>query len=583
MARTCSRVYSVLNILVCLSFFIPTVLFADTAAKNWVIGAEKFVFTQKKSLSDADTSIASILPQLIMEQITDQIERIPVPQEQLDRTLYDLQQKRVALFLQLSKEVKTRDSLVLGNYTDRQLAVEIEKENIKIADIQKQIDDNLRQTAQEQKNAAPAIEKDRERKAGIEEGRIVDNETDNENRFTKMLKEFVPGMEKNEVAAEPLALYKDDFTQLFDAGKDVSEDGYRSRSFETAVVTAGINALLTGRITLYGNYISVMTELFVYPGARSIGVAADVGESTDLRMLAVSIAHQLMPKITNSMPVKLTFSVTPEIAAKNAVITIDDMVYKEIPEQLIMQSGVHSLLFRAEGYQSAGTSYAFKGSRAFHIDVEMIPDNPSKLFLRPKEPMPGTFYGNGVKTEAEDSDGTVIIKVNGQPVLGQFITDDGSAASFYIPQNMIGNGKTLTVNLKPFDRSKYIETRRRHMYASYSLFIVSLVPTFYTYGSYIADLAAYKKGYGDYETTKQWQTAVNISSGISIGCAAVVIFELIWYFHAANSVLPVYTKETDYSIKEKETGSLPEGQTSDGNEETSGGVNEKTEQEGGNR
>ena len=92
------------------------------------------------------------------------------------------------------------------------------------------------------------------------------------------------------------------------------------------------------------------------------------------------------------------------------------------------------------------------------------------------------------------------------------------------------------------------------MYTSYSIFIVSLIPSFYTYGNYHSIATAYNAEADiDFQTAKNWQMASNISMGVSIGCAGFFIYELIRYLNAANSVLPATaTKITPKELKQLE-------------------------------
>src|SRR5574344_529765 len=78
---------------------------------SWTIGAEKLRFTQQQAASDSDNGVAEVMPKLILEQLAQNLERMPSAKEQLDRTLYDLQKARIDLFLQLSKESQTRDAI----------------------------------------------------------------------------------------------------------------------------------------------------------------------------------------------------------------------------------------------------------------------------------------------------------------------------------------------------------------------------------------------------------------------------------------------------------------------------------------
>ena len=83
------------------------------------------------------------------------------------------------------------------------------------------------------------------------------------------------------------------------------------------------------------------------------------------------------------------------------------------------------------------------------------------------------------------------------------------------------------------------------MYASYSVFILSLIPTFYCYGNYQNYTNLYKNYQVDYETADRWQTATNVTRFISIGAGVFWGYELVRYLIAANSVLPQNARSGD--------------------------------------
>ncbi|WP_191013633.1 hypothetical protein [Treponema zioleckii] len=90
-------------------------------ADDWVLAAQKFTFKQPKSNPENLTKAAEVLPQLILEQISKGGLRTIPESETLNRKLYTLQTDRISLFLQLSKEFKTRDALVLSKKRPKDL------------------------------------------------------------------------------------------------------------------------------------------------------------------------------------------------------------------------------------------------------------------------------------------------------------------------------------------------------------------------------------------------------------------------------------------------------------------------------
>lgn len=522
---------------------------AAETEKKWVLAAEKFTLAQKNNAASFE-SINSTLPSLILEQLSENLKRAPRGREKLDRSLYELQKTRLDLFLQLSKEVKARDSILLNDYSPRKLKMKLKESEKKISEIQKKIDENLLAVKNENEKYAFQIEEDEERKKRIEEGLVVE-EKQEKNKFAELFREMAKNSSDGPVI-ENVSLYQNDFTKFFDAGEEKRSQGYSSYAFEKACVDAKINGLLTGTVTVYGSYVSCAVSLYQYPGGRLIGSAVDVGSVENLRLLAVAIALQITPRIADSMPVELEISVAPEAALKKLSVTIDGIVYRSISRPIIVQSGVHTVVFSSEGFDTVSATYGFSGSRKFNVDVEMKETKNGEVKVRLQKPYSGDIFGNGIfggSVSPENPFGTV--KVNNRNVLGHFVDSGGSTADFLIPAKLLKDGDFLSVNAKPFDRSDYIEKRRRWMYASYSALIVSLVPTFYVYGNSYAKSQAYNSNFDiSYNEAKSWQTASNVMIGVSATAGAFFVYELIRYLVAAENVLPKAAKPL--SKKEKQ-------------------------------
>lgn len=506
----------------------------------WTLAACEFECPQKNLRSPAASAAAVTLPQLLLGHLTEGLSRLPGAQEQLDRKVFQLRKDRVSLFLQLSKEVQTRDAVMLHDYSERVLASKIREADRKILEIQKKIDESLAEEEKEKEKFAPLLEREQERGRRILAGDSVEEDGGDGGRhkFASLLRS-IAGKDSGGPAPESVVLYKNDFSQLFAAGEEIQEQGYDGYSFGKAVTDAGIQGLITGKITVYGDYISASAQLYLYPGARAAGGATEVGSISDLNAVAENLARALTPKIAESVPVELTFDVRPEEAAANITITIDDFVYKSVPESLVLPGGVHSVTFGADGFSVVSTSYSFTGARKFHVEVTLEPESEGSMSVRLKKMFRGDLYGNGIFYGSVDEENRAVsMKVNSVPVLGRFISEDGSAADFLIPAGLQKDGAFLRVNAKPFDRSAYIEKRRRRMYTSYSILIVSLMPTFYACGTYAGKPAAYKSGYIDYDNANSWRTASIVTAGISIGCACLFVYNLVRYLAAANTVLP---------------------------------------------
>lgn len=524
--------------------FLSSGIFRGYAAdsSNWVVAAEEFSFTQKNIKDSSDLQAAKLIPQLLLEQLAQNMTRTPRAQEQLDRKLYELRKSRLDLFLKLSKEMQSRDALILKDYSQGILNSKLKESQKKIKAIEDQIHDNLNSAQALIKEYEPKLELEKNRKEQIERGEVV-NEKE-KGGVVDFFKEFIPG-KRETVTFEDVTLYQNDYTNLFSPGEDKKKDGYDSYLFEKACVDSKINGLITGKITKYSSYVSVSVTLLQFPGAKVIANAIEVGSIEELKTIAISLANQLTPKIADSMPVDLFFKVGPSEAVKNTIITVDDVVYRGVPEKLIVHSGVHTIQISSPGYTSLNTVYSFKGFRSFEISVELNQESPGQANLYLKNPIEGSIFTNGVfASKVSPVQRKSCISINNQNILGHFVGENGFASDFFIKSKYLTDEINLIVKANPFDRSSYIDKRRKIMYASYSGLIISLMPTFFVYGNYVAAANAYNSGSGaiSYEVASGWETANYITTGVSVACGAFFIYELVRYLMAANTVLPQEVK-----------------------------------------
>ena len=232
-----------------------------------------------------------------------------------------------------------------------------------------------------------------------------------------------------------------------------------------------------------------------------------------------------------------------EEAAAKARLTVDGLVYLKVPQSLQVDASVHSLSVEAKGFETASFTYKFEGNEQYRIRISMTPAQNGVLNLRLKKPRDGIFYAKGLEASSVDATNQAAkVTVNGKSVLGIFKTgkeDDATSAFFYIPENRAQDGLNLKVNAKPFNREQNIDKRRRWMYTAYTALICSMPFTFYVMGNSSAAAKAYNTDKRiSYDEAKKWQTVSNVTAGISIGCGAWFVFELVRYLIAANQVLP---------------------------------------------
>lgn len=524
--------------------FSSSVVFSQSnSMKDWTLAAEQFSFTQRTSSLGINDSISKTIPSLILEKIAENLTRMPRALEQLDRINYDLQKERISLFLQLSSEVQKRDSLVLGDYSERALKNKIREEEKKIQEIQKKIDENLKSFDEEKKKREKQIAIDEKRAERLEKGEIIDDEEKDDNFLKSFIRNFRQDDDLNESPLEKIALYQNNPTSLFSVSDEIKKSGYDSYEFSKACTNANIRGLLTGRITVYGSYLSVSISIYQYPGGRIIGNATDVGSTSELEELALRLSTLITPRISDSMPVELEFSISPEEAKDNLIITLDDIVYSSVPETLTISSGVHFIQFASKGFDTEATNFNFSGNRRFKVSVEMKEKSTGTLRLAFTKPVEGDLFANGeFRSKLDEENRFSSIYIGNRNVLGHFVSKDGLPSEFIIQQSLLEKDSVLQVRPAVFDKNKYIDNRRIWMYRAYSSLVISLMPTFYVLGNYNNGSTGFSFLSGEDErnflTTARYAT-----SAISIGCGVWFGVELVRYLIAANSTLPVEAKK----------------------------------------
>lgn len=503
--------------------------------KKWVIAAQKFTYSRGQKEDSVTKATSETIPAGILENLSKSLERNIYPDEQLNRKRYQLRSARQSLYLQLTSEYKKRDSYVLYNYTDKKMKSVILEENKKIADIEDKIKENLEQLREAEEEAENNMEL-----AILENSESVyknDTEMEKVKTFFKRIFDKDDGV----ITHENIKFYRDDINALFTPSENALKAGYLTYLFEKEVYSSGINTLLTGVITNYDDYLSVSVDVYLYPGFQKIGSVMEIASIDDMDLLTSSIANQIIPLLTNSMPVELTVAIGPKEAKDQCELYIDDVLQDKDSYKLILQSGVHTIQCASKDYKTAETSYYFEGNKKYNIEINLVEIKEGYIQIELKKPITGDVFVNG-QLATKVTDTKTQIKINGNEILGEFIAEDGKTAFFYIPKELYFDGSLVKINPKPFDRDKYIDTRRKWMYGSYSLLMVSLIPFFYTYGNLINDARLFENKQISYEEAYRMQNAYNICSYITIGCGIFWGIELIRYFIAANSVLPQKAK-----------------------------------------
>jgi len=513
-----------------------TALFADDQSlqeKSWILAANKF--SVEGAASKAAQSAANVLPKLILEHISVDMERSIMADEKAARKNDELLTERLDLFLQLSKEIKSRDALVLNNYNNVAFELALNDAQKKIKNIQDKIDANLK------------------KQEGIYHP---------EKSKKKILRELKPDLMET---TEKIALYKNDSEALFEASEEAQKQGVFSRKYEKEAASAKINAVVSGKITFFGDYACANVDLVVFPGAKKVASAMEVGSLSQISLIAENIAFELLPQIANGLPVELEFRVNPKEALANAVLTIDNIVYDPMPEKAVVSSGFHSISFEADNFARETFVYNFSGKRRFFIEVNFKEKSEGSVKLVLSKFVPGDIFFDGKyvgpssKTDFVD----VPLKVNGDTVFGYFESEladkkhpentHNEIMFMQIPRNLMTDGNRLQTKMKVVDLSKNIDRRRKMMYLSYSALILSLPYLFYTYGRFTTYQRGVQTNFGDVQKDEynKYRTLSLVGTGITAACGVWFVCELVAYLIAVDKTLPPKAKKIKAATQRK--------------------------------
>ncbi|MCR5188723.1 MAG: hypothetical protein K6C97_07280 [Treponema sp.] len=533
--RTSKSVIARLFFCTFLIFLSSVKVYSATSSSNWIIAAQKFTYAKGQNQNAVTDATAQMIPISILEKISKNLERNIFPDEEYERERYKLQTARQSLYLQLSNEYKKRDSIMLYDYSPAVLKSKINDQNNNIAKIEKQIEENLA----ELKKAQEQCEKNME----LAKEEVLDISDDQESEFELIKNLFHRIFVKDEsvISQENISLYGNDFTKLYIPSQAVKDKAYESQAYEKEMYNSKINLLITGLISAYGDFISVSVELYLYPGCKKVASLMEVGTLKEIDLLTTSLVGQMIPLFTNAMPVNIDFDINPVTAKKSTKFFIDDVLQSANNESIVIESGTHNIEFICEGYKSISTTYFFEGNKSYKIKINLEPRIEGHIDIGLIKPLEGEIFANAQMAQ-EVSEQKAQIKINGNSVLGRFIAKDGKIDFFYIPDNLYQDQSFVTIKPKPRDRDEYINNRRRWFYSSYSLLIVSLIPTFYTYGNFMNEYKLYNEENVSFREASGWQIASNVCQGVSIACGVFMVYELIRYLMAANSVLPQKAK-----------------------------------------
>ncbi len=530
----------------CAVFFACACFFA-TAENTWTLAAQKFEVKQTAFGESALDAEAELIPKIILEQISQDFTR-EIPNEELYRRKQNkLLTDRLALFLQLSKEMRSRDSLVISESSPRKLKKKIAAQDEKIAEIKKHIADNLSEAEKlsaEENAAAESAKNEHEADFG--------GENQKKPPFLRFFAHKNRGQENRET--EKVLMYKSDSSELFSVSDEIKSQGIESFAYSKAAQEAEIDGLIIGSISSYGEYASVTAELRVFPSGTLMGCVTEIGAASDTVQIAKNLAHALMPSLSNSMPIRIAFDIEPKSANDSVSLSLDGVVFPELPKEIFIDAGIHTFSIEADGFDSEIFSYNFQNKSDFSIKVELNKSKSEYIEVYLKKSLEGVLYANGIFAgEIDDFQRTARVKINGENIIGQFSvpskTADGAekslSAYFFVPSKKIADGDFVSFRAKPVDVDSLIDKSRKRMYTSYTLLVMSLPVAFYCYGKFDEGRKSYNLEYtNDADYVKKWQKYSWGFFGLSAVLGVNFGIQLARYLHTASKVLPVTAKKS---------------------------------------
>lgn len=489
-------------ILALLISFFPTYFFAS----DWILAATPFAIS-----SESDTALGILqaasqeIPKLILQEFSNSQARQPSVIEIQQRELKNLYSQKNTLITKLKTATENRNKEFLSSKDNFNKKKNLRKKDETIQEINLEIQEvNL----------------------------LIQN----------LLHEIEKGDSVLYAELEPIKLYNNSNEKLL-----IFED---ETKLEENISSNKINGLIKGQIIAFGDYIQVDVQVLAFPGKINLGRVSATGSIKDIVSLSKELCDKLKPIITNERSVSLVFDIKPEQAKEKANIIIDNKVIKlSSAKEIIIPSGNQTITVSSEGYYDKTFSWDFSKEEQFNVNVSLEKINTIPVTIEEETNISGQIYINALPVGKTPS----TIDIPQGLILGEFVLDNqtteksSSNTKLEIDQNFftanIEEQKKLEqLNLilksETLNISERIEKRRHTMYNSYSAFLVSLIPTFFTYGMYINKHNGWAMGEEEESNAKTWEIISNSSIALSAGLGINFIIQLGRYIAAVDDVLP---------------------------------------------
>lgn len=512
--------------------------FLYAADNQWTVAAIPFqVDVRSGSKNSIYKEFETLFPKRILDNLAFGNQRFIDKSETDQRKLYDLKKKQTANFLELSGLVKSRDSLFLYDYSERELKRKINEAEKKIEACKKKIAENQVLIDQLVLSKADASSTYNVHK--------IQSETE---KFQNLFKNLFSTNVESEYY-EQVQVYgsiDNPFIELTEQQQaDFLENGLNSIFIKKISDEKKIRCILTGKVTVIDEYISVSAVLTLMPGNRELCRESEIGATSQSETICDLLSDSMLQYVFGTLPVSINVKVMNEETVDGLKFTFDDQVVSDFSIPQIFESGIHTVSFSAPGYKTLVTSYYFEGNQNYEIGVHLVKKDNGFINFRMKYFQEGTLFANGMPLVSSDQyKNTSRIEIDGKEILGIFVSEDGLSDFYYIDSKKISDGNFYQSNIKAMDTASYIDLRRKIMYGSYSAFMLSMMGWCVTYGSLYNTFAAYQQNptIELYEKAVKWQNASKVMTGFAWGTGLLWGYTLIRYLIAADKVLPSTTK-----------------------------------------
>lgn len=462
---------------------------------DWVLAGS--VFTLKSPFSQDTSSLEQVaftLPTLILDNLLDAGVRVLTPEEILERKLSLLRKERSALGNSLTAAIKERDKQLFLSTSEKSLKKNLAEKDKQILEIRQQLEEN-----------------------------------------------------NTQIEGIKLQLEQKDFQNIQEVRETIVlwNDSPENLLSQNTVKDEAINGLLTGTITASGNYLAVAVQLTLYPGEIHSAEIQGLASVADITVLAQELASQLKPVLQNRPMVGVSFKIEPPEAVEAAKIFVDGELFyakRFVDKELLLPAGNHIIEVESAGFHTRTFEADFSHNNRFLATVKLDALEQVQVSFASEKFPTAQVYIDGIPEGTMGEE----MELSTGLAFGTALPTPETEAPYYFVADIVPESNLTQLNLRlkrdTQEISTRIEKRRRAMYNSYSALLVSLIPSFITYGMYVNAVNGWALGHESKETVNLWK---NISTGsmiLSAGLGVNLAVQLGLFISAADSVLPERAK-----------------------------------------